>query len=77
VANEALKSWAGGQKFRLPRAHEPFMSGVQKGFSCANCRYLEDRDQKTCGEPNFVRWNGGPTIPGKLEESCSDWFEPA
>lgn len=75
---DGLGEWAGrkGGKFRLPTAHEPFMSG--QTFSCATCRFLKDRDQKTCGEPNFARWNGSDVIPADdLSRACSDWFEPA
>lgn len=79
MAND-LALWAGkksGGKFHLPKAHSPFMKIPDGSFSCANCRYLKDAKAKTCGEPNFVAWNGGPVIPADdLRKACSDWFEP-
>jgi len=53
-------------------------SGMQvpKGGSmCANCKYL-DEDKKSCTKENFIRWNGSEVIPGKIDEYCSDWYEP-
>lgn len=51
---------------------------VPKGGSmCGNCKFLKDREEKICGEPNFVKWNGSNIIPtNDLESYCSMWYEP-
>jgi len=44
---------------------------------CANCRYLRDPKNRICGNQYFIKWNGSEVIPGKINEYCSDWYEPA
>jgi len=63
------------KNFVLPRNHEPGMKVPKGGSSCASCEYL-DKDKKSCNNEYFVKWNGSPTIPGKIDEYCSDWYHP-
>lgn len=62
---------------QYPKDHKPAMRVPHGGSMCANCKYLKDREKGLCGEPNFVKWNGSDKIPGKIDEFCSDWYEPA
>ncbi len=64
-----------------PPDHQPGMRVPKGGSNCAKCEYLGD-DKKTCKNQYFIAW-GGPNkpvgsdvIPGKIDEYCSDWFEP-
>jgi hypothetical protein len=59
-----------------PDDHQPGMQVPKGGSMCANCKYLGE-DQKSCTEENFIAWNGGPIIPGAIDEYCSDWYEPS
>ena len=81
-----LEKW--GKKVRhLPKApHQPFMSGVKGGFSCANCsKHYEKDGKQLCGAPEYEKHMGTTEIvdastkkPVKdLSTACSDWFEPA
>lgn len=58
-----------------PPDHQPGMKVPKGGSMCANCKYLGD-DQKTCSNDYFIKWNGSDVIPGKIDEYCSDWYEP-
>jgi len=44
------------------------------GSSCKNCEYLAD-NKKDCTNKDFIAWNHGPEIPGKIDEYCSIWWE--
>jgi len=58
-----------------PPDHQAGMQVPKGGSMCANCKYL-DEDKKSCTKENFIRWNGSEVIPGKIDEYCSDWYEP-
>ena len=58
-----------------PPDHKPGMKVPRGGSMCANCRFLKD-DKVSCSNRYFVQWNGSATIPGKVDEYCSDWYEP-
>jgi hypothetical protein len=51
------------------------------GTMCANCGYLKDRDNRICGEPNFIAWEGpnkpagSDKIPKPIDQYCSIWWE--
>lgn len=61
-------------KVTYPKDHTPFMSGVNGGFSCANCKYL--RPDHNCANEHYQKWNGSSKLPdGDLHQMCSDWFE--
>lgn len=62
------------KNFVLPRNHEPGMQVPKGGSSCAKCEYLAD-NKTDCNNEYFIKWNGGPRIPGKIDEYCSDWFD--
>lgn len=62
-------------KVSYPADHKPGMKVPKGGSSCSNCKFLKD-DKKSCGEPNFVKWNGSPIIPGRIDSYCSDWYMP-
>jgi len=75
AVHRAMGGEYGGEgEFKLPEGHKPIL-GVPKGGSCcANCRFV-NAEKHTCGEPNYIRWNGGPKLPDKpLDELCSDWY---
>ena len=60
-----------------PSDHEAGLRVPKGGSSCASCKYLKDREERICGNPYFVRWNNGSNvIPGKIDEYCSDYYEP-
>ncbi len=59
----------------LPKGHQVGMRVPKGGSMCANCRFLA-KDRKNCTEPNFVRWNKSPLIPGPVDEYCSDFYMP-
>jgi hypothetical protein len=63
------------KKPEYPAGHKPGMKVPKGGSMCANCRFLKD-DKVNCGNEYFIAWNGGPKIPGKIDEYCSDWYEP-
>jgi len=44
------------------------------GSNCKNCEYLAD-NKKDCTNKDFIAWNHGPEIPGKIDEYCSIWWE--
>ena len=58
-----------------PKDHVAGMRVPKGGSSCAKCEYLAD-NKTDCTNGYFQKWNGGPEIPGKIDEYCSDWFEP-
>lgn len=60
----------------FPRDHKPGMRVPKGGSMCANCKFLKDAENRICGEPNFIAWNGSEVIPGKVDEYCSDWYMP-
>lgn len=57
-----------------PKDHVAGMRVPKGGSNCAKCEYLAD-NQTDCTNEYFQKWNGGPVIPGKIDEYCSDWFE--
>ena len=57
-----------------PEDHVPGMRVPKGGSNCAKCEYLAD-NKTDCTNKHFQKWNGGPKIPGKIDEYCSDWFE--
>lgn len=59
--------------FQLPFDHKPGMRVPKGGSNCAKCEYLAD-NKTDCTNKDFQAWNGGPRIPGKIDEYCSDWF---
>jgi hypothetical protein len=63
------------KKFELPPGHKPGMRVPHGGSMCANCRFLAE-DKKSCTNEYFIEWNGSELIPGKIDEYCSDWYEP-
>jgi hypothetical protein len=64
------------RKAMYPKDHIPGMRVPKGGSSCSKCEYLAD-NQTECKNKYFKRWHGSATIPGKIDEYCSDWFEPA
>ena len=58
-----------------PDNHKAGMRVPKGGSSCANCKYLAD-NKTDCTSTYFQKWNGSPKIPGKIDEYCSDWYEP-
>jgi broad specificity phosphatase PhoE len=62
-------------KVTYPPDHQPGIRVPKGGSMCANCEYLGN-DKKSCTEENFIKWNGSEIIPGKIDEYCSDWYEP-
>lgn len=64
-----------GKIVKYPPNHKPGMKVPKGGSNCANCKFLKD-DRKSCGEPNFIAWNGSPIIPGQIDSYCSDWYMP-
>lgn len=59
----------------LPTNHQPGMKVPKGGSMCKNCKFLKDPENRICGEPNFILWNGSNVIPGKIDEYCSDWWQ--
>lgn len=59
-----------------PPNHKPGMKVPKGGSCCANCEYLKDAKKRICGNKYFIKWNGSSKIPGKIDEYCSDWYEP-
>src|SRR5579864_3525391 len=57
-----------------PKDHVAGMAVPKGGSNCAKCEYLAD-NKKDCTNEYFQKWNGGPEIPGKIDEYCSDWFQ--
>src|SRR5690242_13699540 len=60
--------------FKLPKGHKPVLPVPKGGSMCLNCNYLNP-DKKTCREPNFIAFNGGPKLPYPADRMCSDWWE--
>lgn len=56
-----------------PEDHVAGMRVPKGGSSCASCKYLAD-NKKDCTSTYFQKWNGGPVIPGPIDEYCSDWY---
>lgn len=47
------------------------------GSSCKTCKFL-GKDELTCDNKYFVKWNhGSKTLPAPYDEYCSIWYEPA
>lgn len=61
-------------KATYPSDHVAGMRVPKGGSNCAKCEYLAD-NKTDCTNEYFQKWNGGPKIPGKIDEYCSDWFE--
>jgi len=62
------------KKPTYPEDHIAGMRVPKGGSSCASCEYLAD-NKTDCTSTYFQKWNGGPQIPGKIDEYCSDWYE--
>jgi hypothetical protein len=60
-------------QFKLPNNHKPVLPVPRGGSMCLNCEYLNP-DKKTCREPNFILYNGGPKLPYPADSMCSDWW---
>jgi hypothetical protein len=60
-----------------PDDHVGGMRVPKGGSNCAKCEYLKDKEKGLCGNKYFIKWHGSDKIPGKIDEYCSDWFEPA
>jgi hypothetical protein len=58
----------------LPPYHRYGEKVPKGGSKCANCEYLAD-NKVDCNNQNFIAWNHGPRIPGKIDEYCSIWWE--
>jgi hypothetical protein len=43
------------------------------GSNCAKCSYLAD-NMVDCTQKDFIKWNGRPRIPGRIQEYCCDFF---
>ncbi len=56
-----------------PKDHVAGMRVPKGGSSCASCKFLAD-NKTDCTSTYFQKWNGGPEIPGKIDEYCSDWY---
>src|ERR1700731_879626 len=59
---------------QYPDDHVAGMAVPKGGSNCAKCEYLAD-NKTDCTNEYFQKWNGGPVIPGKIDEHCRDWFE--
>lgn len=59
-----------------PKDHKPGMRVPRGGSMCANCEYLDRKTMKDCTNEYFIRWNGSNIIPGRVDEYCSDFYEP-
>lgn len=59
-----------------PPDHKPGMRVPKGGSMCENCKYLKDAAKRICDNQDFIKWNGSEVIPGKIDEYCSDWYEP-
>lgn len=73
-------SYGGEGAFALPADHVAGLRVPAGGSSCANCRFLEAKDDGPhCAEENFVRWNGGETKLPVTDPAtyCSDWWRGA
>lgn len=57
-----------------PSDHKAGMKVPKGGSNCAKCEYL-GKDQKTCTNEYFIKWNGSELIPGEIDSYCSDYFE--
>jgi len=58
-----------------PADHQVGMEVPKGGSNCAKCEYLKE-DGKTCGEPHFIKWNGGTgRLPEPSDRYCCDFFE--
>ena len=59
---------------RYPVDHKPGMKVPKGGSNCAKCEYLKDREQRLCGNSNFIKWKGDDQIPVPVGIYCCDWF---
>lgn len=76
------------KNFELPKDHVPGMRVPRGGSSCATCKYLDRSTMKTCTSEFFIKagWEasehgpakqaGSNIIPLRVDEYCSDWYEP-
>ncbi len=68
-------NYGGSGEFNLPKDHKPLEKVPEGGSCCANCRFVNS-SKHTCGEPNYITWNGSPKLPDlPLNEMCSDWYQ--
>ena len=65
------------KKVSYPKNHKPGMRVPKGGSMCQNCAYLKDAENRICGQPDFIKWNGSEVIPGPVDSYCSDFYEPA
>lgn len=79
LASENVNNYGGKGPFELPPDHKAGMIVENGGFSCANCKFIEIRnDGPHCNSELFQKWNGNESkLPVDDPETyCSDWFEP-
>lgn len=72
-------NYGGKGKFSLPTTHIAGMKVPYGGSCCANCKFLEMKDDGPhCKNSYWVEWNGGESrLPvDDPKEYCSDWYEP-
>ena len=62
-----------GQLPDYPKNHKVGMRVPNGGSNCAKCEYLDD-DDKSCVQPDFVKWNGAERIPAPVDSYCCDFF---
>jgi len=70
-------------KATYPPNHQAAMRVPKGGSMCKNCKFLKDAENRICGEPNFIAWEGegkpagSDRIPLPIDEYCSDWYGPS
>jgi hypothetical protein len=55
-----------------PKDHPVGMRVPKGGSNCAKCEFVDGQD---CTQKDFVKWNGGATIPALVDSYCCDFFE--
>lgn len=69
--------YGGKGPYMLPKDHSAGTNVPPGGASCKNCIFLS-KDETSCGNAFFIRWNGGsPELPAPADSYCSDWWEHA
>lgn len=58
-----------------PADHQVGMEVPEGGSNCDKCEYLKAK--QTCGQPQYVEWNGSDKIPVKTSKYCCDFFDIA
>jgi hypothetical protein len=65
-------------KHELPKYskdHQVGMKVPKGGSDCAKCEYVgSSTDGPTCGQKDFVKWNGSNKLPAPPNEYCCDFF---